>query len=110
MLMREGAENPMSEEETLELARAMCSLTSVQEALRLFDDLFTRGELQAIGQRLAVARMLFQGGTYQEIAERTGASTATISRVNRALLRGSGGYLRLFEREEQAKRENPLCE
>ena len=49
-------------------------------------------ELQAVAQRLAVARLLQKKVTYQEIAERTGASTATISRVNRCLTYGAGGY------------------
>lgn len=81
-----------------ELARAMLSLESVEEARSFFEDLFTINELQAVTQRLAVARLLRDKVTYQEIAERTGASTATISRVNRALLYGAGGYARVLTR------------
>lgn len=87
-----------------ELAGAMLSLESVEEARRFFEDLFTMGELQAISQRLAVARLLRRKVTYQEIAERTGASTATISRVNRSLLYGAGGYQSVLAREEEAQK------
>ena len=59
---------------------------------RFFEDIFTIHELQAVAQRLAVARLLQKKVPYQEIAERTGASTATISRVNRCLTYGAGGY------------------
>ena len=90
-----------------ELAEAMLSLRSVEEARSFFEDLFTVGEMQAISQRLAVARMLRDKAKYQEIAERTGASTATISRVNRALLYGAGGYQRVLMREEAQQEEQP---
>ena len=75
-----------------DLARAMIELEDMDEAYRFFEDIFTIHELQAVAQRLAVARLLRQRVTYQEIAERTGASTATISRVNRCLTYGAGGY------------------
>ena len=68
-----------------DLARAMLELDNMDEAYRFFEDIFTIHELQAVAQRLAVARLLQKKVTYQEIAERTGASTATISRVNRCL-------------------------
>lgn len=75
-----------------DLARAMIELEDMNEAYSFFEDIFTIHELQAVAQRLAVARLLRQRVTYQEIAERTGASTATISRVNRCLTYGAGGY------------------
>ena len=75
-----------------DLARAMLSLETMDEAYRFFEDIFTIHELQSVAQRLAVARLLGQKVTYQEIADRTGASTATISRVNRCLSYGAGGY------------------
>ena len=75
-----------------DLARAMVELTSMDEAYSFFEDIFTIHELQAVAQRLAVARLLRRKVTYQEIAEQTGASTATISRVNRCLTYGAGGY------------------
>lgn len=75
-----------------DLARAMLELDNMDEDYRFFEDIFTIHELQAVAQRLAVARLLQKKVTYQEIAERTGASTATISRVNRCLTYGAGGY------------------
>ena len=68
-----------------DLARAMIELDDMDEAYSFFEDIFTIHELQAVAQRLAVARLLRKKVTYQEIAEKTGASTATISRVNRSL-------------------------
>ena len=90
----------IAREQIDELAQAMLTLQSVEEAWSFFEDILTVGELQAIAQRLAVAQMLRQGTTYQDIAESTGASTATISRVNRALTYGAGGYLLVLERME----------
>ena len=92
-----------------DLARAMLELDNMDEAYRFFEDIFTIHELQAVAQRLAVARLLQKKVTYQEIAERTGASTATISRVNRSLQYGNGGYeivfARLKELAEKASEE-----
>lgn len=85
------------------LVAAMLSLEDGAEARRFFEDLFTVGELQAVSQRLAVARLLRRGAKYQEIAEKTGASTATISRVNRALLYGAGGYRSVLAHMDGAK-------
>lgn len=82
----------MKSEQVTALANAMMTLETQDEALRFFEDIFTIHELQSVAQRLAVARLLKQKVTYQEIAERTGASTATISRVNRCLTYGAGGY------------------
>lgn len=94
----------MKSEQVTALANAMMTLKTQDEALRFFEDIFTIHELQAVAQRLAVARLLKQKVTYQEIAERTGASTATISRVNRCLTYGAGGYqlvlARMKERED----------
>lgn len=93
----------MESEQVTALAEAMLTLETREEALRFFEDIFTIHELQAVAQRLAVARLLRQKVTYQEIAEQTGASTATISRVNRCLTYGAGGYplvlTKLGERE-----------
>ena len=79
-------------EQVDDLAEAMLAIQNREEAYLFFEDIFTIKELQAVAQRLAVARMLRQKVTYQEIAEKTGASTATISRVNRSLTYGAGGY------------------
>ena len=70
-----------------DLARAMLELDNMDEAYRFFEDIFTIHELQAVAQRLAVARLLQKKVTYQEIAERTGASTATISSTITFLIR-----------------------
>lgn len=85
-------------EQVDDLARAMIELNDMDEAYSFFEDIFTIHELQAVAQRLAVARLLRQKVTYQEIAERTGASTATISRVNRCLTYGAGGYQRILNK------------
>ena len=96
----------ITEEQLAGLVRVMLSLESEEETRSFFEDLFTMGELQAIAQRLAVARLLRAKATYQEIAERTGASTATISRVNRSLLYGAGGYRRVLAREDAIESED----
>ena len=75
-----------------ELVDALVGLTDQQECRRFLTDLCTAQELDALTQRLAVARMLSQGHKYADIAAATGASTATISRVKRSLSYGSGGY------------------
>ena len=80
------------------LAQAMLTLATREEAYLFFEDIFTVKELQAVAQRLAVARLLKDRVTYQDIAEKTGASTATISRVNRSLSYGAGGYQTVLER------------
>ena len=74
------------------LMDAVLTLKDRDEAYRFFEDLCTIGELEAMQQRLVVAKMLMGEKTYQEIAEATGASTATISRVNRTLRYGNEGY------------------
>ncbi|WP_163193167.1 YerC/YecD family TrpR-related protein [Clostridium thermarum] len=73
-------------------------LKSREECYRFFEDLCTINEIKALEQRMQVAKMLKQGKTYNDIAHITGASTATISRVNRALTYGSDGYNLVFER------------
>ena len=80
------------------LACAFLSLESVDDCYRLFEDLFTIREVQDLSQRLEVAQMLSRKATYTEIVEKTGVSTATIGRVNRALNYGAGGYQRVLER------------
>ena len=84
-----------------DLAEAMLAIQNRDEAYLFFEDIFTIKELQAVAQRLAVARLLKQRVTYQEIAEQTGASTATISRVNRSLTYGAGGYQLVLGRMTQ---------
>ena len=71
---------------------AILAIENVQECAAFFEDVCTIKEIQDISQRYAVARMLDNGEKYQSIEEATGASTATISRVNKCLTYGSGGY------------------
>lgn len=80
------------------LAKAILSLESEEECLSFLEDLMTRKELSDISQRLEVAKMLSEQAVYNKIVEKTGASTATISRVNRAYHYGSGGYQTILER------------
>ena len=79
---------------------AVLQLKTREECNAFFDDVCTINELVSIAQRFAVARMLRSGKTYLEIAEKTGASTATISRVNRSLNYGSDGYKIVLDRME----------
>ena len=83
------------------LYRAILSLETMEECDSFFDDLCTVPELKALSQRLQVARMLSEHRVYSDIVQATGASTATISRVNRSLNYGADGYARIFERLDQ---------
>ncbi|MBR1508596.1 MAG: TrpR YerC/YecD [Eubacterium sp.] len=74
------------------------SLRNKEEYYEFFEDICTTNEVLAIAQRLEVAEMLYAEKTYNEIAEETGASTATISRVNRSINSGNGSYDFVFER------------
>ena len=76
-------------------------LENSEECYRFFDDICTINELQSLSQRLEVAKMLKEKKTYIEIADKTGASTATISRVNRCLNYGSDGYNIVLRRLEE---------
>ena len=80
------------------LFRAILSLENKEECYTFFEDICTINELLSLSQRFEVARMLREQKTYLEIAEKTGASTATISRVNRSLNYGNDGYDMVFER------------
>lgn len=97
----------LKSDQTDVLARALLSLETEEDCYRLFEDLFTIREIQDIGQRLEVARLLQEKATYTEIVEKTGVSTATIGRVNRALNYGAGGYQKVLEnlREKDAKND-----
>ena len=77
---------------------AVLLLKSRDECYSFFEDLCTVNELLSLSQRFEVASMLKAGNTYMEIAEKTGASTATISRVNRSLNYGNDGYDMVFSR------------
>ncbi len=79
-------------EATDSLMDAILKLRTVDECYAFFEDLCTVGELMSMSQRFEVATMLREKQTYQEISKKTGASTATISRVNRSLAYGNDGY------------------
>lgn len=81
-----------------QLFDAVLTLKTKEECYAFFEDLCTVNELLSLSQRFEVATMLKEQKTYLEIAEKTGASTATISRVNRSLNYGSDGYELVFER------------
>ena len=83
------------------LFRAILSLRSMDECYTSFEDVCTINEIQSLSQRFEVAKLLRERKTYLEIAERTGASTATISRVNRSLNYGNDGYDMVFRRMEE---------
>ena len=88
-------------ENTDSLFKAILTLRTVEECYAFFDDLCTVPEIKAMSLRFAVAKMLEAGDIYTEIVERTGASTATISRVNRALHYGSDGYTLTMKRMQE---------
>ena len=92
--------------ETDELFRAVLSLQSVEECYLFFEDLCTIKELQAMTQRLQVARQLMGGRNYLEVCADTGASSATISRVNKCLNYGDGGYRTVLERMEKEEKRH----
>jgi len=87
-----------NQERTNKFFEALLSLKTIEECEMFFDDICTIKELLDISQRYEVAEMLSDGKVYTEIASKTGASTATISRVNRCLNYGSGGYKLAIER------------
>ena len=84
-----------------QLFEAILSLQSKEECYLFFQDVCTVNELLSLSQRFEVAKMLRDRKTYLEIAEKTGASTATISRVNRSLNYGNDGYEMVFRRMEK---------
>ena len=81
-----------------EFFRAILILEDEEQCYRFFEDIATVGELHSLAQRLAVAKMLEKNETYTVIAEQTGASTATISRVKRALNYGADGYRSIIKK------------
>lgn len=85
------------------LMEAVQQLQSTEDAYRFFEDICTIAEVKSMAQRIEVARLLRAGVTYQEIAKKTGASSATISRVNRALLYGADGYRRVLDAMESTE-------
>lgn len=80
---------------------AILEIKSVDECKKFFEDICTIKEIESIAQRLEVAKMLRKGETYTAIVSKTSASTATISRVNRCLTYGDGGYNIVLDRLEK---------
>ena len=96
--------NPRLKEMNVELLfAAVLRLETIEECYSFFEDLCTVQELKALSQRLQVAAMLSKGRVYSDIVAETGASTATISRVNRSLNYGSDGYELVFSRLDDKK-------
>lgn len=85
------------------LFRAVLALENTEECYQFFEDICTIKEIKEISQRLEVARLLKAGYAYNEVAQKTGAGTATISRVNKCLSYGTGGYSLVLERTEDKK-------
>lgn len=83
---------------TLNLFKAILQIENLEECSLFFEDICTIKELQDLSQRLQVAQMLKDGTSYSEISKKTGASTTTISRVNRCLVYGGGGYSSILEK------------
>ncbi|RKQ84740.1 YerC/YecD family TrpR-related protein [Brockia lithotrophica] len=89
------------------LFEAILTLETLEECYAFFDDLCTVNELKAMAQRFEVARMLVEGETYAAIEEKTGASTATISRVKRSLYYGSDGYALVLRKLKECRGGSP---
>lgn len=93
----------------IDMYKAILTLETVDECVRFFDDLCSVTELKAMEQRYQVADLLNKGLIYSDILEQTGASSATISRVNRSLQYGAEGYTIAFSRlkeQEEAGEES----
>ena len=88
------------------LFEAILCLKDKEECYTFFEDVCTINELLSLSQRFEVAKMLMDKRTYLDISEKTGASTATISRVNRSLNYGNDGYDMVFKRMEEKKEQN----
>lgn len=89
---------PRKNKDTDELFNAILSLESIDECYEFFEDLCTIKELADMSQRVSVAHLLLDGATYEQIVKKVEISTATISRINRCIQYGSGGYKTILER------------
>lgn len=103
-------QSKLSNEETDHLFEAILTLETVEDCYRFFEDLCTIHEIQSLAQRMEVARQLDEKKTYSSIAEDTGASTATISRVSRCLIYGADGYRRVLDRIKAKESEQTTTE
>ena len=89
---------PLKDSNVDELFEAILSHENLQECRDFFEDLFTINELISLSQRLSVAKKLDEGKTFSVITTETGASSATIGRVNKCLSYGTGGYRKVLDR------------
>jgi len=96
-------ESKFKSESISELFRAILLLKTEEECYRFFEDLATVPEIKSLAQRLQVAKMLMEKETYASISEKTGASTATISRVKSSLLYGTDGYVMILQKLVKGK-------
>ena len=92
--------------QTERVFKAILQLKTIDECCDFFEDICTVNEVMSIAQRFEVAEMLRDNKTYMQIAEKTGASTATISRVNRSLNYGSDGYDLVMNRMKEEEQED----
>ncbi len=101
--------NKLKRKNTDELFRAILSLKDLEECHEFFEDLCTMKELADMAQRVETAQMLLDGKTYEQIVKAVEISTATISRINRCIQYGTGGYekilLRLADQKDSHKAE-----
>lgn len=97
--MNERLKTPMNDQ----LFRAISKLKGMDEYYSFFEDVCSIAELQSLAQRLEIARLLDEGHVYEDIVARTGASTATISRIKRCLLYGADGYRIALNRLKEDK-------
>jgi TrpR-related protein YerC/YecD len=88
-------------EKQLALFRAILNLKNVEEAVRFFRDLLTLGEIEEFANRWQMAKLLYQGHSYIEVAEETEASTTTVARVAKWLFEGKDGYIAILRRLEK---------
>lgn len=98
--------NLQNEKQMDDLFNAILKLETVDECYELFEDLCTVLEIKSLAQRFQVAKMLAGKHVYSDIVAETGASTATISRVNRCINYGSGGYSMIFKRLKDDEEKN----
>lgn len=92
-----------NKQRSMALYESILELKDLEECCAFFDDLCTVGELRALEQRYDVAILLDEGMVYTDILERTGASSATISRVNRIFSFGAGGFRKMIQRRKDQK-------
>ena len=114
MLLFWGQHNNMNDklrgEQMDDLFKAILTLETTEECYAFFEDLCTIKEIDEMAKRLRVAKMLVQNKIYLEVAKNTGRSTATISRINRCIKYGSGGYTKILKRLDDNKVEFPKDE